>query len=123
MMQQISKLAAKHAYLGIAGQTIDQTVAQLLKLPVTEGVLVAHVQNGTAAAKAGIKGGTGTVDIQGAPFVTGGDIITKLDGQTLTGMEQLAAAIAEKQPGDQVTLTVLRNGTPQDIVVTLGNRP
>jgi S1-C subfamily serine protease len=106
-----------------AGQTIDQGIAQLLKLPVTQGVLVAHVQNGTAAAKAGVKGGSKTVDIQGAPFVTGGDIITKLDGQPLTSMDQLAAAIAEKQPGQQVTLTLLRNGSNQDVTLALGDRP
>jgi S1-C subfamily serine protease len=38
-------------------------------------------------------------------------------------MDQLAAAIAQKQPGDKVTLTVVRNGAAQDITVTLGNRP
>ena len=39
-------------------------------------------------------------------------------------MEQLAAAIAQKQPGDKVTLTVMRSGgSPQDVTVTLGNRP
>ena len=38
-------------------------------------------------------------------------------------MDDLAAAIAQKQPGDTVTLTVLRNGKTQDITVTLGNRP
>ena len=38
-------------------------------------------------------------------------------------MDQLAVAIAQKQPGDKMTLTVVRNGQPQDITVTLGNRP
>ncbi len=123
MEQILTTGKAQHAFLGIEGQTIDQAVAQLLKLPVTQGVLVARVQPGTAAAKAGLKGGTRTETIQGAPCIVGGDVITKLDGQTLTGMDQLAAAIAQKQPGDKVTLTVLRNGQSQDITVTLGNRP
>ena len=81
------------------------------------------VQPGTAAAAAGVKGGTQTRVIQGVPLRTGGDVITKLDGQPLTSMDQLAATIAQKQPGDKVTLTVVRNGTSQDITVTLGNRP
>ena len=124
VLQQILQTgSAKHAFLGIAGQTIDPTIAQLLKLPVQQGVLIAHVQAGSAAAKAGLKGGTHTRTIQGAPFVVGGDIITKLDGQPLSSMQDLAVAIAEKQPGDKVTLTVLRNGTTQDVTVTLGSRP
>jgi S1-C subfamily serine protease len=124
VMQQILQTGkATHAYLGIEGQTIDETVAQVLNLPVKQGVLVATVQPGTAAAKAGLKGGTRTQTIQGVPFKTGGDIITKLDGQALTGMDQLAAAIAQKQPGDKITLTVLRNGASQDVTVTLGTRP
>jgi S1-C subfamily serine protease len=49
-------------------------------------------------------------------------VITKLDGQPLTSMEQLGAAIAQKQPGDKVTLTMVRSGSTQDITVTLGNR-
>jgi S1-C subfamily serine protease len=124
VMQQILQTgSAKHAFLGVEGQTIDPTVAQLLGLPVQQGVLIARVQAGSAAAKAGLKGGTRTRTIQGAPFVVGGDIITKLDGQPLTGMDDLAAAIAQKQPGDTVTLTVLRDGKTQDVTVTLGNRP
>ena len=38
-------------------------------------------------------------------------------------MEELAATIAEKQPGDDVTLTVLRDGETREVVVTLGDRP
>jgi len=124
VMQQIKTTGTvKHAFLGIEGQTITPPLAKALSLPAQQGVLVVKVQPGTAAAASGIKGGTGTKVIAGAPITTGGDVITKLDGQPLTSMEQLAAAIAQKNPGDKVTLTVVRNGAPQDITVTLGNRP
>ena len=124
VMQQLKTTGTvKHAFLGIEGQTITPPLAKALNLPAQEGVLVVKVQPGTAAAAAGIKGGTGTKVIAGAPITTGGDVITKLDGQPLTSMDQLAVAIAQKNPGDKVTLTVVRNGTSQDITVTLGNRP
>ena len=124
VMQQLTTTGTvKHAFLGVEGQTITQPLAQALKLPASEGVLVVKVQPGTAAAAAGVKGGTQTTVVQGVPLRTGGDVITKLDGQPLTSMDQLAAAIAQKQPGDTATLTVVRNGTAQDITVTLGNRP
>jgi putative serine protease PepD len=125
VMEQITTTGTvKHAYLGIEGQTITPQLAQALKLPAQQGVLVIKVQPNTGAAAAGIKGGTQTKVIQGAPFTVGGDVITKLDGQPLTSMEQLAAAIAQKQVGDTVTLTVTSGGgSPRDITVTLGNRP
>jgi S1-C subfamily serine protease len=124
VMQQITTTGkATHAFLGIQGMSIDQPLARSLNLPASQGVLVISVQKGTGAAAAGIKGGTHTQQIQGVPIRTGGDIITQLDGQPLTSMEQLAGAIAQKKPGDQVTLTVERNGSTQDVTVTLGNRP
>jgi S1-C subfamily serine protease len=124
MDQILATGTAQHAFLGIEGQTIDETIAQLLKLPVKQGVLVASVVLNSGAAKAGIRGATQTQTVQGIPFKVGGDIITKLDGQPLTGgMDQLAGAIAEKEPGDQVTLTALRDGKTQDVTVTLGQRP
>ena len=124
VMQQLETTgSAKHAYLGIEGQTITPPIAQVLKLPATQGVLIARVQPGTAAASAGLKGGDRTQVIQGAPYRVGGDVVTKLNGQPLTGMDQLAAAVAQMQPGNKVTLTVVRNGSPHDIAVTLGNRP
>ena len=124
VMEQLKTTGTvKHAFLGVEGQTITPPLAQALKLPAQQGVLVIKVQPNTAAAVAGIRGGTSTKVIQGAPVSVGGDVVTKLDGQPLTSMDQLAAAIAQKQVGDKVTLTVVRNGQPQDITVTLGNRP
>ena len=125
VMQQITTTGTvQHAFLGIEGQTISPQLAQALKLPAQQGVLVIKVQPNTGAAAAGIKGGTQTKVIQGAPFTVGGDVITKLDGQPLTSMQQLASAIAQKQVGDKVTLTVTSGGgSPRDVTVTLGNRP
>ena len=60
VMQQITTTgSAKHAFLGIAGQTIDAPLAKALKLPVDQGVLVVTVQPGTAAASAGIRAAPG----------------------------------------------------------------
>ena len=68
VLQQILQTgSAKHAFLGVEGQTIDPAVAQLLGLPVQQGVLVARVQPGSAAAKAGLKGGTRTRVIKAPP--------------------------------------------------------
>ena len=123
MAQLIKSGKVAHAFLGIQGQTFDAPLAKALKLPVSQGVLIASVQKGTAADKAGLHGGTRTVTVQGVPFRVGGDIITQIDGQTVTSMDQVAGDIAQKSPGDKVTLTVLRGTRTLHITVTLGSRP
>jgi putative serine protease PepD len=52
-----------------------------------------------------------------------GDVVTSVDGQSITDPSQLSSAINRKAPGDHVTLTVDRNGQPKDIDVTLQPRP
>ncbi len=124
VLQQIEETGeVRHAFLGIQGQTITPTLADVLDLPADQGVLVVSVQDGTAAAEAGLRGGDETRTIQGQPFTVGGDIITDLDGDPLAGMEELASRIAQMRPGDEVTLTVLRDGSSTDVTVTLGERP
>jgi putative serine protease PepD len=51
-----------------------------------------------------------------------GDIVTKFDGQTIADATALIVAIRSLSPGDQVTLTVQRNGQTQDLTVSLGSR-
>jgi S1-C subfamily serine protease len=52
-----------------------------------------------------------------------GDVIVAVDGTQITDPTSLGAAIASYRPGDVVTVTVERNGTTQDVAVTLGTRP
>ncbi len=113
----------KHAYLGISGGSITPELAQALKLPVEEGVLVNEVVKGGPADKAGVKGGDTSATIEGASIRLGGDIITKVDGKKVDGMEEVINAVNEAKPGEKMTLTVDREGKSQDIAVTLGVRP
>jgi len=111
-----------YAYLGVQGQTITSDIAGALGLSLKEGVLVAAVSAGSPAAKAGIKGGSQQTDLQGQPYVVGGDVITAIDGETLAGMDELGAAIMKHKPGDTVTLTVVSGGKTRDVKVTLVER-
>jgi S1-C subfamily serine protease len=113
----------KHAYLGISGGSITPDLAKALKLPVEDGVLVNEVVKGGPADKAGIKGGDTSATIEGASIRLGGDIITKVDGKKVAGMEEVINAVNEAKPGERMTLTVDRDGKSQDIAVTLGVRP
>ena len=115
------------AYLGLTSMTIDGSLAAL-NLPVKHGALVQSVQPGTAAAKAGIKGGTITTEVENGPVAVGGDIITSVDGKAINSSEELANEIEAHKPGQSITLKIERaNGhggyEPKTLKVTLGTRP
>jgi S1-C subfamily serine protease len=110
-------------YLGISGGDIDPEIAQALNLPVSQGVLVERVLSGGPADDAGIKGATGQGTISGQTFPVGGDIITKVDGKTITGMDDVISAVNGHKPGDEITLTIFSDGQQKDVTVTLGDRP
>ncbi len=113
----------EHAYLGISGGSITPGLARALNLPVDEGVLVAEVVKGGPADKAGIEGGNTEATIEGARVTLGGDIVTKLDGKPVSGMDDLVNVINGDKPGDEIDMTVLSGGSEKTVSVTLGNRP
>jgi putative serine protease PepD len=115
--------SVQRAYLGITGGDITSEIAQALNLPVEQGVLVEQVFSGGPADAAGIKGATGQGTVAGESFPVGGDIITKIDGKDVTGMDEVISAVNDHDPGDELTLTVLRNGNEHDVTVKLGDRP
>jgi S1-C subfamily serine protease len=124
VVQQIEEHGkVEHAYLGISGGSVTPDLAQALKLPVEEGVLVNEVVKGGPADDAGIQGGDTSATIEGASVRLGGDIITKVDGEKVTGMEEVINAVNAAQPGDEMKLTVLRGDSTKEIAVTLGVRP
>jgi S1-C subfamily serine protease len=113
----------KHAYLGISGGSITPDLAKALKLPVSSGVLVNEVVKGGPADEAGIKGGDTSATIEGANLRLGGDVITEVDGKRVDGMEEVINAVNAASPGDEMELTVDRDGETKTITVTLGVRP
>ena len=115
--------SVERAYLGITGGDISPEIARALDLPVEQGVLVERVFPGGPADSAGIKGATGQATVAGESFPVGGDIITKLDGEDVTGMDEVISAVNDHDPGDELTLTVLSDGNERDVTVKLGDRP
>jgi serine protease Do len=112
------------AYLGIQGLSLDSQIAQAMNLPTNQqGVLVEQVQQNGPAAQAGLQGSSQTVTINGQQVTIGGDVITALDGQAVSGMQSLAALLQQYSPGQIVTLTILRNGSQMQVTVTLGQNP
>ena len=111
----------EHAYLGVSVQTIPESAADQLKL--VAGAELDEVRAGTPAKKAGLQPSTGEQTVDGTPYVTGGDVITAIDGQTIETAEQLQRAIDSHKPGDTIELTYWRNGDSHTVEVELGTRP
>ncbi|HWO84253.1 MAG TPA: trypsin-like peptidase domain-containing protein [Solirubrobacterales bacterium] len=114
---------AEYAYIGVSGQPLYPQLARKLGLDTTFGSLVAEVVPGGPAEKAGIEGGGDKLRFQAGQYRTGGDVILQVDGKDIVRPDDLAEAVATRQPGDVVTLTVLRDGKREDVEVTLGKRP
>jgi S1-C subfamily serine protease len=113
---------AEHAFLGIRAQGLTPSIAQLFHLPAKHGLLVAHVEAGTAAAHAGLKGATNQVVVAGESWPLGGDIIVQADGVATTTVNKLSDVIANHKPGDTIELVVYRGNTRQTIEVKLGRQ-
>jgi 2-alkenal reductase len=113
-----------HPYVGIGTAEITSTVASQLNLPAQQGLLIQSVDPNSAAAKAGLKGGSGQQEAGARQVSAGGDIITAVDGQPVKRPEDFISYLElNKKAGDQITLTILRNGQQQDVSLTLGARP
>ena len=100
----------KQGYLGIQGQNIDETAAQMYGMP--RGIYVYKIVEDGAAANSELREK---------------DIITKFDGQTVRTMADLKSMLTYYEGGSTVTLTVqsLENGqyVERSVEITLGTRP
>jgi S1-C subfamily serine protease len=114
---------AEYAYIGVSSQALYPQLARKLGLDTTFGGLVSEVVSGGPAEEAGIKGGGGKLRFQAAPYLTGGDVILQVDDRNIVRPNDLAEVIAAHQPGDEVTLTILRDGEREQVELTLGKRP
>jgi putative serine protease PepD len=110
----------EHAFVGIGLQTVPASVADQLGL--VEGVQVTEVRDDTPASRAGLRQATGTRNVDGQEYATGGDVITEVDGRAVRTAEDLQRAIDSKKPGDTITLTYVRSGEEHTVDVKLAKR-
>jgi len=95
-------------YLGVKIQPITSDIAKQSKLSQPVGALIAEVTPGSPGEQAGLKPG---------------DIVTELDGKSVTDSRQLQLMIAEKPPGSRVSMKIVRDGKEQTLTVQLGELP
>lgn len=104
--QLIQYNKVKRPYIGIGGINLDEETAKANDLVV--GIYVRNIEEFSAAEKAGIKIG---------------DVITKADGTTIKTMDELNEIKNKKQIGDNIKLTISRDGKTKEISVKLQEQP
>ncbi|HEY6836368.1 MAG TPA: trypsin-like peptidase domain-containing protein [Gaiellaceae bacterium] len=114
---------AEHAFLGVRVQAVTPDVARLFRLRAAHGLLVASVEPGSAAAKAGLRAGKQPVTVSGETYQLGGDLVVAADGLPLSSLDQLRDAISNKQPGDKLSLEIWRGNQQMTLDVKLGRQP
>ena len=112
-----------HPWLGISGGKITPDIAKAAGLPSNyRGVIVGSVQPGSPADTAGLKGLIQDGDSGGATQI--GDMITAIDGHPVRQIDDIINYIeSQKNVGDNIQLTVNRDGQIMDLTATLQTRP
>jgi len=115
----------RYAYIGIRTQDVTPGIARTFDLGAERGALVMRVDEGTPAARAGLRGGTKTEIYNGLDITLGGDLIVAIGKSPVTSTDDVSRIVSTQLlPGQTVTFTVLRGGTRRTTVdVTLGERP
>jgi putative serine protease PepD len=105
----------ERAYLGVRMGPVTEQLAEELDLPVDYGAFLAEVTDGSPAEDAGLSG----ADEGGGA----GDVIVSIDGQRVQDDGEAVAAIASKQPGDQIDIEYYRGDDKRTATVELTERP
>ncbi|MHB1419243.1 MAG: trypsin-like peptidase domain-containing protein [Bacillota bacterium] len=96
-----------HPYIGVMAQEMTPDIAQYLGLDKTEGALIAYVDPGSPAAKAGIKRG---------------DVVLKVDQTVVSTPDDLSNAIKGKKVGQKIVALVNRYGRSSNFTITIGDK-
>ena len=95
-------------YVGVGTQPVTGAMAKALHLTDTSGALLASVEAGSPAAKAGLEPG---------------DVIQSVNGQRVGSPRDLALTVATVMPGEEAKFHILRDGRDRDVAVRVGEQP
>ncbi len=93
-----------HAYIGIQISDVTPDNAKFFQMNKAEGALISEVEPDAPGAKAGLRTG---------------DVITELDGKSVTDAGQLQMAVGQKRPGETIQLQIVRDSKLMSVAVKL----
>jgi serine protease Do len=98
----------RRGYLGVQIQQIDDAIAESLGLEKNRGELIASVEPGQAAERAGIRQG---------------DVVISVGGEPVTPDQTLSYLVSNSQIGSRIPIELIRDGRRQTVTVTVWRRP
>jgi len=110
-------------WIGIQGQLVSPALKELLRVPLTDGLLVEVVEPNSPAGKAGVRGGGLDLVTGGNPILIGGDIITEINGTAVGDSERLNQAISTLKVGESIRLKLFRLKETLDVETLVLERP
>ncbi len=115
----------QHTWMGISGASLTPDLAQAMNLSADQqGALIVDVVPGGPADQAKLRGSGQALTINGQQARVGGDVITAIDGQPIANFSDLVAYLARStEVGQQVTVSILRDGKAQTLKLELAARP
>lgn len=112
-------LERKSFWSGLDGYVLSGDLARIFNLPQPVGLLIQRVARQSPSAQMGLRGGTTRATIDGQSLTVGGDIILQVQGIPITGRssyEHIQERLGRMHPGVEVTITVLRDGRPIELL-------
>ncbi|WP_414837847.1 S1C family serine protease [Candidatus Nanosalina sp. VS9-1] len=113
----------EYPWLGVSGYTVTPAIADAMNITEASGFLIVEVVDDSPAEEAGFVASNTTVEINGRDTLIGGDIIKAIDGRTVEGTGDVLTFLPRyHRPGEEINITVLRDGEEVDLPVVLGSR-
>jgi len=120
----IEKGEYAHPWIGFRGMDVLPEIAAAMDLPEVSGALVIGVIPDSPADDAGLRGGNREVQIIGRPVMVDGDVIVVIDDFEVRRFDDILSYLSRRgEVGEEVELTIIRDGEMQTVTLTLGARP
>lgn len=114
----------RHPWLGITGYSVSAALAELLDLPVEQGVMIVRLTRNGPAQQAGLRSADREAVVYGRRIPVGGDIIVAVDGKKIKDMDDLIQYLETRtRVGQEITLTIVRGSEQKEVRVQVGELP
>ncbi len=110
----------KRPSLGVVTYAIGPDLADQMGIPASYGLLIQRVVPGGAAERAGLHGGNQQAYVGNTSILLGGDLIVAIDGQQVADQPDVSAIMDKHQPGDIISVTIIRNRRQMTFKLQLG---
>jgi len=119
----IEKGYVSHPWVGVSLFPLQPGLAKALKIGTDRGAMIVEVARGGPADRAGLRGGSKTVQVGNALIPVGGDVVVAIDGERVNSSEDFVRIIRRHRVGEKVVLGIVRDGRAIEVSVVLGERP